>query len=206
MEVQKYGTLWPADTMDGSQFTGEYYLAVRNFGVRVFRDNGARDILQIQRYPDGSIGPYTLTITAAADPEDDHGDMLASATELSLGEEEQGTVDDDFDYDYFRFLGLEGREYQLVVRGESLELFCLKMYNADGTELIHWPAPHWSGSCDQDKAWKDSTWKKSDSLYEIHWAPPHSGEYYLSVYGYNDHLGEYNLNMIEVFSREGGFW
>ena len=190
--------LWTAPS------TGEYYVAVRNFGVRVFRDNG-------EGYPSdaqasgGSIGPYTLTITVADDPEDDHGDMLASATELSLGEEEQGTVDDDFDYDYFRFQAREGQGYQLFIRGESLELFCLKMYNADGTELIHWPAPHWSGSCDQDKAWKDSTWKKSDSLYEIHWVPKRSGEFYLSVYGYNDHVGEYNLKMIEVFSREEWF-
>ena len=72
-----------------SPSSGQYYFAVQNFG--------------------GKTGPYTLTITAVDDPADDHVDTLDTATDISLGEVVGGVVDDDFDYDYFRFRAVEGR-------------------------------------------------------------------------------------------------
>ena len=81
--------------------SGEYYFAVQNFG--------------------GENGPYTLVITAVEDAADDHGDNLATATGISLDETVEGTVDSDFDFDYFRFEAVEGRAYLIDVTGETLQ-------------------------------------------------------------------------------------
>ena len=92
--------------------TGEYYFVVRNFG--------------------GLTGAYTLNIALVVDEQDDHGDTAASATSLTLGQTVNGTVDDGFDFDYFRFQVEQGQWVRVMVRGGTLESLTVALYEADG--------------------------------------------------------------------------
>ena len=92
--------------------TGDYFVAVRNFG--------------------GLTGSYNLNIASVEDGQDDHGDAAASATSLTLGQTVTGTVDDGFDFDYFRFQVEQGQRVRVMVRGETLESLTVALYEADG--------------------------------------------------------------------------
>ncbi len=80
--------------------SGDYYVAVHNFG--------------------GKSGQYTLEVTPVASIPDDHGDGAATATDISVGTVVKGTIDYDFDLDFFRFQSVAGREYWLMIRGVTL--------------------------------------------------------------------------------------
>ena len=114
--------LWVAPT------SGDYYFAVQNFG--------------------GESGTYTLTITAVDDPPDDHGDTLASATDVSFGEVVDGTIEDDFDFDYFGFEAIEGRTYRIDVASGTLDWFRSRLYGHDGAAAANW----YSNQYDDDTA------------------------------------------------------
>ena len=144
----------------------DYYFAVQNFG--------------------GKLGPYTLTITKVDDAADDHGDTLATATYASLGEVVQGNVDDDFDFDYFRFRVEAGRQYQISVRGETLEYFRIRLYTSDGAAPDDWSRNQYR----DDSA--------SGGMTE--WTAPSSGEYYLALDGYHEKLGAYTLTITRIDS------
>lgn len=108
-----FKVLWIADR------TGDYYFAVRNFG--------------------GYTGSYVVRITRRADPADDHGDTLETATGLAPGEVVTGVLDDDFDYDYFRFQADAGEEYRVYFsarykeRGIIRSFASTDLYYADGS-------------------------------------------------------------------------
>ena len=69
---------------------GEYYVAVAASG--------------------GETGSYTFTVTPI---DDDHGNGLASATEVTLGETTGGNTQYMGDRDYFRFRAEKGRFYRI---------------------------------------------------------------------------------------------
>ena len=108
-----YRMLWTA------RRTGDYYFAVRNFG--------------------GYTGSYMFRITRRTDPPDDHGDTLETATGLDVGEVATGVLDDDFDYDYFRFQADGGEEYRVYfsarykVAGVTRSFARTNLYYADGS-------------------------------------------------------------------------
>ena len=80
----------------------------------------------------GAPGPYRFSIVALEETPDDHGDNPASATEVTLAQPVEGTLDDERDFDYFRFQPVEGGKVRVEV--VSLEgappLVCV--YNSEG--------------------------------------------------------------------------
>ena len=154
--------------------SGQYYFAVQNFG--------------------GKTGPYTLTITAVDDPADDHGDTLDTATDISLGEVVGGVVEDDFDYDYFRFRAVEGRRYRVSeVTGGTLEYFLTSLYAADGVAPANWPWNKWNKI--RDAASSDGHW--------FEWVAPNSKEYYIASDGAHGSVGTYRLRIFSVDNQPG---
>ena len=90
--------------------SGEYYVAVQNFG--------------------GKTGRYTLAVALHTAPVDDHGDTAVKASAVLVGEVVDGALNDDFDIDFFRFQAEEGRKYKTVAtNGEFLRF---KWYLSDG--------------------------------------------------------------------------
>ena len=157
--------LWVAPT------SGDYYFAVQNFG--------------------GETGTYTLTITTVDDPPDDHGDTLASATDVSFGEVVDGTIEDDFDFDYFGFEAIEGRTYRLDVASGTLDWFRNRLYGHDGAAPANW----YSNQYDDDTA--------SSLRSTIDWVAPKSGQYYLAIDGHKESVGTYTLTITESESEPG---
>ena len=144
----------------------DYYFAVQNFG--------------------GKTGSYTLTITKVGDAEDDHGDTLATATYASLGEVVEGNVDDEFDFDYFRFRVVEGQGYFIDVSSGTLEYFRIKLYTSDGDEPEDWSGNQFA----DDSASGDMT----------EWIAPSTGQFYVAIEGYQEHLGTYSLRIVQMDS------
>ena len=154
--------------------SGEYYFAVQNFG--------------------GESGQYTLTITAVEDPPDDHGDTLATATGLSLGEVAGGIIEDDFDYDYFEFEAIEGRAYRTDVTSGTLEWFRRRLYASDGARPANWS---WYGN-----HYDDHVGSRHRSIIE--WVAPSSGQYYLAIDGHEENVGTYTVTITEIENEPGG--
>ena len=148
----------------------EYYLAVHNHG--------------------GKTGDYTytITITPVSSIADDHGDTIATATNISLGEVVQGTVDGDFDFDYFGFQAVEGRNYRILITGGAPEYFRFHVYTADGV-------PHDAG---YETYLFGAEWQNPEN---IDWTPSSSGTYYLAIDGADGSVGSYTVTITEV---EGG--
>ena len=86
----------------------------------------------------GDTGPYTLTITEVEDVEDDHGDSLDTATGISTGEIVAGAVDNDFDFDYFRFEAIEDRRYEIEVVPGTLQSFRTRLFTARNASPWNW--------------------------------------------------------------------
>ena len=155
--------LWVAPSFD------EYYFAVQNFG--------------------GKTGAYTLTITPVASIEDDHGDTITTATNISLGEVVQGTVDGDFDYDYFQFQAVGGESYRVVIEPATLEHHHLHLYTADGV-------PHYFdiefGYLSLDNRVRGS----QTVIGEL--TAPSSGPFYLAIDGARGSIGAYTVTITAV--------
>ena len=129
----------------------------------------------------GNSGTYSLTITAVeASPEDDHGDDRASATQVSVGDTVEGTIEYTDDYDYFVFTAQEGQIYQIDVALGTLPDSLLTLYDSGGyTE---------ARNDDFDET----------GASRIIWAAPSSDEYFLEVEGFFDDTGTYTLTVTVV--------
>ena len=151
----------------------EYYVAVQNFG--------------------GKTGGYTLTVTPLSPIEDDHGDDIASATSISLGEFVQGTIDDDFDYDYFQFQSVEGERYRVVTEPSTLDYHHLHLFAAEGVphhfdygfnyEFEHQPLDN-------------ILWGNQTVIGEL--TAPTSGPFYLAIDGADGSVGSYTITVTPV--------
>ena len=99
---------------------------------------------------------------------DDHGNSPASATEISVGESVNASVDSWLDSDYFRFQAEEGRLYHIVVSDE-------RAYNkaSDSHSTLFGP----------DGATPESPFSRSSGQLgtRIVWQAPASDTYYLRV-------------------------
>ena len=167
--------LWIAPT------TGEYYFAVRNFG--------------------GLTGTYTLSIDPVEDAPDDHGGTPASATSLTPGQTVNGTVDDGFDLDYFRFQAEQGQWFHVEVLGETLEILSVGLYEADGA------TPALMRQEDEDAIinsggnfvdvfdLKNAAWSPGASF---DWIAPHAGEFLLVVSGVHGKVGSYTITITTI--------
>ena len=157
---------WVAPSSD------EYYFAVQNFG--------------------GKTGAYTLTITPVASIEDDHGDTIATATNISLGEVVQGAVDGDFDYDYFQFQAVEGKTYRVAIELGIIEYYHLHLYTADRV-------PHDS----EYGYWEDGV--RGGVPHDIiDWTPSSSGTFYLAIDGAQGNVGTYTVTITAIDDDSDG--
>ena len=143
--------------------SGDYYFAVQNFGAKT--------------------GPYTLTIATVDDEVDDHGDRPATATDISIGELVEGSLDDYFDYDFFRLKAEEGQEYRAVVTNAGSFRFTL--YLSDGVT---------SGSSQEVYEW----WEHEGDRRIIQWVATSSEHYYLAIEDAEGDAGTYTLTITEV--------
>ena len=158
--------------------TGEYFLAVRNFG--------------------GLTGNYTLSIDPVEDVLDDHGDTAASATSLTPGQTTSGAVDDEFDLDYFRFQAAQGQWVHVEVQIGTLEFLSAGLYEADGT------TPALQRPEDMDTIVSNggtylhvidlmsAAWSRTVSF---DWVAPHAGEFFLAVSGAHGRVGSYSVTI-----------
>ena len=151
--------------------SGDYYFAVQNFG--------------------GETGTYTLTVTAVEDPPDDHGDSLASATDVSFGDIVDGTIEDDFDFDYFGFEAIEGQTYRLDAASGTLDLFRSRLYGHDGAAPTNW----------YHNQYEDDVAAGYRSIFD--WVAPSSGRYYFAIDGYKESVGTYTVTITEIESDPG---
>ena len=78
------------------------------------------------------VGSYTLMATSITHHDDDHSDGAANATRLSMGETVGGSLDYEFDIDYFSFGAEKGHGYSVNLDYGSSHLSDLKLYASDG--------------------------------------------------------------------------
>lgn len=154
-------TLWVAP---GS---GEYYFAVQNFG--------------------GMEGSYTLSIDRIEDRMDDHGDTIATASDLVLSQALNGRVDDYFDLDFFKFRASEGSGYRIDIHGHSLDIFRLRLHASDGTVLNNW-----------DWDYHSSAGRSFRANASLDWTAMSSGEYFIAIYDVFGGGGAYSLTISEI--------
>lgn len=147
----------------------EYYFAVQNFG--------------------GKTGGYTLTVTPVAPIDDDHGDAIAAATSISLGEVARGTIDDDFDYDYFQFQAVEGKRYRVVTEPSTLDYHRLHLFAADGV-------PHHFNYEFGHQPLDNIVWGNQTVIGEL--TAPTSGPFYLAIDGASGSVGSYTVTITAV--------
>ena len=164
--------LWRAST------AGTYYLAVRNFG--------------------GLTGTYTLSIAPVGTIADDHGDAPESATAIILGQTLGGTIDGDFDLDYFQFHTERGQWHRVVVTSDTLESLTVALYYSDGTT----PAVMRSQDV-QTIIMNGGEWVDILDLKNLSWSPPASfdwiaprtGEFLLVVSNTEGMVGAYDATI-----------
>ena len=108
---------------------------------------------------------YTLTVTLLPE-EDDYGDDVETATDISIGEPIQGLMDYEFDLDYFRFTANRGQEYLLQVDHQTLDRSRVEVYRGDG---ITEPSAHSSSSSEYgtNYRWVAIRWARSGNAMSI---------------------------------------
>ena len=118
------------------------------------------------------------------DRRDDHGDTREDATRIRVGQEVEGSLDYDFDFDYFLFDAERGQNYEIVVKHDTI------------------PASHvnfLSVINDHVPSWKSRL--QTDSGVDIHWVGPHSAPYLVGVQNFGGHRGRYTVSVIRVPDR-----
>ena len=91
---------------------------------------GGTYYLEVKSIP-GSTGEYTISVAAVEAGPDDHGDYSETATDISIGETLQGSMDNEFDLDYFQFTADAGQEYLVQVDHQTLRDSRIKVYASD---------------------------------------------------------------------------
>ena len=146
--------------------SGDYYLAVHNFA--------------------GKSGQYTLVITPVTTIQDDHGDSVATASDLTVGRIVDGVVDYDFDLDFFRVQAVEGRKYSVTIDTAVSPFFAdLYHYSSEGITPTQWLASdHHDGL-------------GGGGSFSSEWVAPNSGEYYFVAGGSCGTVGTYRIIVAE---------
>ena len=146
----------------------EYYFAVQNFG--------------------GKSGDYTFSIVPVEVPErDDHGDTPETATKIRTGQSVTGTIEHDFDYDYFRFSAAEDEEFFFEIHEDSYDSPCIVLHNKEVSVISNW-----YNECDGISR---TSYAQG---YRLHWRAPQADEYFIAFYGFTGRIGIYEFEIEAV--------
>ena len=127
----------------------------------------------------GSTGEYTITVAAVAAGSDDHGNDSETATDLSIGETLQGSLNYEFDVDYYRFMANEGQEYLLHVDHQTLNDSRVTVYASDAKT--------------QPSSYSSSYSSGPDGGTTYRWKADTSSEYFVEVESGSGSLGAYTI-------------
>ena len=117
---------------------------------------------------------------------------------MALGQTANGTVDDRFDFDYYRFQAEQGQWLQVEVRGETLEIISVGLYEADGAtpalmrqEDIEAIVVSGGNLVDVHDL-KNAAWPRAVTF---DWIAPRAGEFLLVVSGVSESVGVYTVTV-----------
>ncbi len=126
---------------------------------------------------ESNTGGYVLHLRTGA-PDDDHGDTLASATQVALPSETAGEIDPGGDWDFFRFeVAADGGEVTAETTGDDLDTVGF-LFDADGNLLA---------SNDDADPGSDLNFRIRQTL--------DAGTYYVLVVSFGGAVGSYVLSM-----------
>ena len=112
---------------------------------------------------------------------DDHSDDPEDATRIRVGSEIEGTLDYDFDFDYFLIETEEGLKYDIIVRHESLPVTHINFISVAGDHV------------------PDAKSKlRTDSGVDIQWVGPSNEPYLLGIQNFGGHRGRYTISINRV--------
>lgn len=129
----------------------------------------------------GLTGAYTVWITPAGAPVDDHGDNAAIATEVSIGEVTEGFIGDDADVDLLRFKAVQGYGYEVLVDNSTLDFSRVEIYQSDGMTS--------AGD------WTSAGWVRKGAHFE--WSASANGVYHIAIWSPPGNAGAYTLSVTE---------
>ncbi len=132
-----------------------YYVTVEDYGVP-------------------NPGSYSLSLEHV----DDHSDSWPSASPLAANASQAGSIEVNYDQDYFRFLAVAGATYRIETQLISLGDSVLWLYDTDGTTPLVYDDDGGTGLASR-----------------IDWTAPADGTYFIDVAGYSVSFGTYTLDI-----------
>ena len=146
----------------------------------------------------GDTGSYRLTVTSAGIP-DDHGNLQANATDITIGETVGGHLEDGIDTDMFRFVAEAGQKYHAVVEYITLDNVIEEAKGIPPADVHVWGS---RGNPETLQAYDQTKVTRHDE-HSVTWVSPSSGPYYFEILGQNRSVGTYTLR-ITVAGNAGG--
>ena len=119
---------------------------------------------------------------------------------MTPGQTVNGIVDDSFDFDIFRFQAEQGQWFHIEVRGETLEILSVGLYEADGVTPALMRREDTDAVVSSGGTWVDvnnlpnAAWSPA----EFSWIAPRAGEFILAVSGANGKVGAYTVTITKV--------
>ena len=156
--------------------SGIYYVEVRGF------DGDATGTYRIE-VDESDPEPVPAPTAAPAPPRvaDDHSDIIAGATRISLGDTLNGDIEHEGDIDLFSFRARSGYYYTIRVHHGTNPDTILTLLDSDGRLITE----------DDDSG--------GDGEPRLEWAAPSTGNYYVEVRGFDgDATGTYRIELDEL--------
>ena len=138
------------------------------------------DYYLLMHSPDGDTGDYELKIIRGSIGGDDHGNIQRTATDLDLGVQVNGVIDDQDDFDYFRLTAQAGKRYEILAQYdlELLDETLISFYDSRGITSFAWQRDR------QRQSGKYLTWDAGTG-----------GEYYIIIWNPKGETGPYTLTV-----------
>ena len=174
-DVSVYGSegLGEVETSDG------WVSASKGAGLRWTNSDTGVNYLVVDG-PSGNVGGYTIKVTESAPLVDDHGIDASTATGLSLRQVVNGTLDDSFDRDFFRFSVDAGAVYNIKFDHFTIFHQPVVLLAEDGVTELHWFEPSGGGEA------------RSYGSF-IPWAAPETGDVVLLFSSPDGDIGDYSV-------------
>ena len=159
---QKGWGLRGSDVGFEAAYDGEYYLVVNS--------------------PEGNTGEYSITVTQHIRSTDDHWDSASQATELRLGQEASGVLDNEADKDLFRFPAVADRRYFIKIDHLTVTDQPVIIYGTYGETTVYEYRP----------------WFRQYYGSYIPWVAPETGDFYVQIYSPDGDTGAYTLTVSQA--------